>query len=133
MSFRQALIAKGVIKSPSPPAKKPEVPVLCPLCRRQIAVIGLKVKKNLLKHLEKDHPLKRPELPKIKLPTKSKYLALKDHNGSRTEGSQGAAETVVSPPLDPMDANRGMGAFARENGRFGSHALHDRFDDESMP
>lgn len=34
---------------------------------------------------------------------------------------------------DEMDANRGMGHFARDNGRFGSHALHDRFDDESAP
>jgi len=34
---------------------------------------------------------------------------------------------------DEMDANRGMGHFARDNGKFGSHALHDRFDDESAP
>lgn len=35
--------------------------------------------------------------------------------------------------MDRMEANRGMGFFARENGRFGSHPLHDRFDDESGP
>jgi hypothetical protein len=34
---------------------------------------------------------------------------------------------------DRMEPNRGMGFFARENGRFGSHPLHDRFDDESGP
>jgi hypothetical protein len=35
--------------------------------------------------------------------------------------------------IDRMDATRGMGFFARENGRFGSHPIHDGFDDESGP
>lgn len=34
---------------------------------------------------------------------------------------------------DRMDANLGMGFFARENGRYGSHPIHDRFDDDSNP
>jgi hypothetical protein len=31
------------------------------------------------------------------------------------------------------DRSRGVGYIARENGRFGSHAMHDGFDDESGP
>jgi hypothetical protein len=33
--------------------------------------------------------------------------------------------------VDRRDAHRLMGYLARENGRYGSHPLHDRFDDES--
>jgi hypothetical protein len=31
------------------------------------------------------------------------------------------------------DAHWGSGAFARENGRFGSHPLHDDYGDEAKP
>lgn len=37
----------------------------------------------------------------------------------------------ITDTRDWMDATRGMHA-AREHGRFGSHPIHDRFDDESM-
>jgi hypothetical protein len=35
--------------------------------------------------------------------------------------------------FDTREAHRAMGFFARENGRYRSHPLHDRFDDESEP
>lgn len=34
---------------------------------------------------------------------------------------------------DTLEAHRYMGFVARENGRYGSHPLHDKHDDESMP
>jgi hypothetical protein len=33
--------------------------------------------------------------------------------------------------VDEWEAHRQMGFVVRENGRYGSHPLHDRFDDES--
>ena len=35
--------------------------------------------------------------------------------------------------IDQREAHRQMGFVVRENGRYGSHPLHDRFDDESEP
>lgn len=35
--------------------------------------------------------------------------------------------------MDKREAHRQMGFVVRENGRYGSHPLHDRFDDESEP
>ncbi len=34
---------------------------------------------------------------------------------------------------DILEAHRGMGFVIRESGRYGSHPLHDKHDDESMP
>jgi hypothetical protein len=34
---------------------------------------------------------------------------------------------------DVREAHRNMGFPARETGRYGSHALHDQYDDEAMP
>jgi hypothetical protein len=34
-------------------------------------------------------------------------------------------------PFDRLDATRRMSQWARENGRYGSHASHDRFDGDS--
>jgi hypothetical protein len=35
--------------------------------------------------------------------------------------------------FDDRDANRHVGFVIRENGKYGSHPLHDRFDDDSTP
>jgi hypothetical protein len=34
---------------------------------------------------------------------------------------------------DPLDASRNMGYLAREGPRYGSHPIHDGYDDESQP
>jgi hypothetical protein len=57
-------------------------------------------------------------------------IADRQRKGVRMQSAEGSARTQT---IDYMDANRGMGFFARENGRYGSHPLHDRFDDESGP
>ncbi len=148
-TLREALIASGVIRpaaqvgvpnehlqvsqhsSSEPGRGQTEKTVLCPLCHEELKALGHNVKKKLVKHLNSEHPLNRPSLSKAQPSHPRSKLSRSDHvPESRDKGTQ---ESVWQEPTDMMDANRGMGAFARDNGRFGSHALHDRFDDEGMP
>jgi hypothetical protein len=60
--------------------------------------------------------------------------ASKPHNAktSQSRGFHGMGEyfTDILNPRDPLDASKGK-HIVRENGRYGSHPLHDRFDDDS--
>jgi hypothetical protein len=58
-------------------------------------------------------------------------VATKDQRGIHGEASLEAL--TVAQTIDRMDATRGMGHVARENGRFGSHPIYDSCDDESGP
>lgn len=139
MTLRQALIAKGIIKAaPKATVKIDAVDhapngnrqVLCPLCQKPVAKVGDKVRRKLTKHLDGKHPLNQPPAPKefVRPPH-----SVADRGPKFFEQDRKVQRQAVWQPHDPLDANRGMGAFARDNGRFGSHALHDRFDDEGMP
>jgi hypothetical protein len=106
----------------------------CPVCHKDFGVRKKKqAKEKLETHLNEAHPIRVPyiqQAPRPKPRTKAFTSASDEEtpqevrNRSRRYGHQ---------PVDMLDANRGMGAFARDNGRFGSHALHDRFDDEGKP
>jgi len=71
----------------------------------------------------------------------SKEAKSREDTTSRSRGFPGGDASpmgfrdvpAITQAIDLMDAHRGEGSFARENGRFGSHAIHDRFDDESAP
>jgi hypothetical protein len=150
-TLRDKLIAAGIIverpvKPPSfhpTPARDREEArrrqtVFCPLCNERLYSRD-DLKEELFIHLEVDHPFPS------KSEKKNKKLKRKQHKQKRDKKFETAVQVtkvkdttedkskLVWQPVDLMDANRGMGAFARENGRFGSHALHDRFDDESTP
>ena len=58
-------------------------------------------------------------------------VATKDQRGIHGEASLEAL--TVAQTIDRMDATRGMGHVARENGLFGSHPIYDSCDDESGP
>lgn len=90
----------------------------CPKCSCAVS------KSNLEKHLRRVHNLQSP----IKV-----ILSKTTKQPNRTP----ARNTNMSASFsyekeDIREANRMMGFPARENGRFGSHPLHDRFDDESF-
>lgn len=112
---------------------------ICPLCQGRV------LKTRLNKHLKKAHSrVPRAQLAKAQTKLarpnpKSPRQAASKNSASHPEeqGIRATVKFVSDLPSwqrhDEMDANRGMGHFARDNGRFGSHALHDRFDDESAP
>lgn len=111
--------------------KRSPIFVSCPKCSCRV------LQPNLEKHLRRVHDigwaayaagtdrtgrkLAGSGLPQR--PKKSVTLARSDHEASASP----RYETE-----DLRDANRLMGFPARENGRYGSHPLHDRFDDESF-
>lgn len=65
--------------------------------------------------------------------TKVQKLSGKRSNGERVSVKTTSRGYRTFEGEDLKDATRGMGFFSRENGRIGSHPLHDRFDDEGHP
>jgi hypothetical protein len=54
--------------------------------------------------------------------------------GDKSLGHQGDPRDLTKAQtrrFDHLDATRGVGHFAREGSKFGSHPLHDGYDDES--
>lgn len=52
---------------------------------------------------------------------------------SSRRANDGEGEIRIQERWDNLDATKGFGYYARENGRIGSHPSHDRFDSDSEP
>lgn len=143
--YRMEAIARGLIKPANPQQKGPvksaskaEVdslkPVAIPIKGRHQRVrcsrchAAMKAE-SFAKHIARVHGLGGRQQPKT--------TGTKRRHGRREKPPMHVVE-----PLDPQqdlqiadqrEAHRQMGFVVRENGRYGSHPLHDRFDDESEP
>ncbi|MGA3125099.1 MAG: hypothetical protein ABSD13_00165 [Candidatus Korobacteraceae bacterium] len=135
-SLRKSLIERGLLRPIStklinqtakvqqqafsmPPTTVREL-VPCPICKARIKPT------KLAKHVKTVHHLV------------DQRMKLQQHNragqATNSEEVESHSEQIRSvPDYDPRDAHRGVGFVIREEGRYGSHALHDRFDDESEP
>jgi len=132
------------------PRKKVALSVGCELC--SMCKFPVKVT-NLARHQAEKCP-RRPN--KVTQPTQSRSrfggkcvvippsVRSVRNSGAQPKRKKGTGQSSISreasieampqqQTIDRMDATRGMGFFARENGRFGSHPIHDGFDDESGP
>lgn len=96
---------------------------VCPICRSRMKPTNLK------KHLRKVHKHLAGPVP-FSLSRKSKRSQVTQQRDRRFESSREKNDWQI---VDEREAHRQMGFVARENGRYGSHPLHDRFDDESEP
>ena len=88
----------------------------CPKCSCAVS------KSNLEKHLRRVHNVQSP----------IKVIFSKRTTQSNPTETRNMSASFSYEKEDIREANRLMGFAARENGRFGSHPLHDRFDDESF-
>lgn len=96
--------------------------VACSFCKKPVKA------KNMRRHKRKCLP---PVFYQKKSIVDDRILsAPKRETPSDSEFVENSA-TLES--TDHREAHRYMGFFARENGRFGSHPLHDPFGDESEP
>jgi hypothetical protein len=136
-NLRKSLIERGVLQPASTrlinqtakiqqqafsmPATIREL-VPCPICRARIKPT------NLAKHVKTVHHLADQC---IKSQHRQQNRVSQASNSEDVESH--SAQIRAMPDYDPRDAHRGMGFVIREEGRYGSHALHDRFDDESEP
>ncbi len=104
--------------------------VRCPKCPNKVRSV------NLEKHLRRVHDIGWAAYANGAASEKTKAVRGKStipkkRLYSSTEGSSSATPSNQLERDDLRDAHRTMGFVARESGRFGSHPLHDRFDDES--
>jgi hypothetical protein len=106
--------------------------VLCPECCCKV------LESNLLKHLRRVHSVgwaahvAKSDSPYPAPPSRSSAPSSKPSTVRTTRSEERFATSKRHNEKDDLrDAHRLMGFIARESGRFGSHPLHDRFDDES--
>lgn len=97
--------------------------VRCAICRSSVKAI------NFRKHMSKVHGFTTGPVP-------SSFIGRSRRKGreqrvNRTSKAPAAVDDLQI--IDQREAHRQMGFVVRENGRYGSHPLHDRFDDESEP
>jgi hypothetical protein len=97
--------------------------IACPICRSNVKATRFR------KHLSKVHGHTVGPVP----PSRSRKSRRKQaaRHISRTPSAPVPADDLQI--IDQREAHRQMGFVVRENGRYGSHPLHDRFDDESEP
>ena len=63
-----------------------------------------------------------------------KFEGIADVDASSSESQRAKTGDVEIEPIDSrIDATRNIGYPVRENGPYGSHPMHDDFDDESDP
>jgi hypothetical protein len=120
-----------------PPSEKPDIPRLaqCPSCRA-------KVKPNRLeKHLRRVHGATgttsgtQASAPKLETPRRLCGTQPGSQNIRSALPAEYTNKDVFDQTvgIDRRDRTRNIGYVARENGRYGSHPLHDGFDDEAGP
>jgi hypothetical protein len=125
---RMAAIRRGLIKPMGRTPNLIEGFATCSLCKTQVKTT------NLPKHVRKVHPGIHATRPLSS--SSSRDEEIRSRNKKVIE-VLGPSQEIISQhqfhTIDLREAHRHMGFFARDNGRFGSHPLHDRFDDESEP
>ncbi|MBB5342001.1 hypothetical protein [Tunturiibacter gelidoferens] len=105
--------------------------VRCPFCK----LTGQRW--QIRKHAEKKHRNKNFRNADCVLVASTRSADLASKNPPVPSDEHYAKQ---SPPTkeevysqDPLDATRNMGYLAREGPRYGSHPIHDGYDDESQP
>lgn len=95
--------------------------VQCPLCATAVPLRGIN------SHLASRHATEIEHLRRL--------VRKKEHKtGNRSPEKLFKSKSVVQRTQeDTLEAHRGLGFVIREHGRYGSHPLHDKHDDESMP
>lgn len=108
--------------------------VNCPLCDSRPPA------QDVYLHLEVQHRIDEKSLRGLiysgaKAEPTSKGLTLGKGREGRGSSKQDMPTTgvVETTREDTLEAHRQMGFVIRERGRYGSHPLHDRHDDESTP
>lgn len=126
--------------------------MLCPFCESTINV------EKMYKHFNKAHLSQLSFEDKIYLQNikstrrldvsnlERMYELLKQHEPPKVQNNEATEQTPVRQTYtnvtkesfqqsfyDERDASRSYAHRFRENGRFGSHPLHDDYDDESFP
>lgn len=129
--LRGQAIASGLIKpaiskaAPAKAASEDKIKrrsICCPLCRATMKRINL------------EKPLARVHHSTGKGQQKPKVGTLEeDHAESYARFPELLDHFNDLQIVDEREAHRQMGFVIKENGRYGSHPLHDRFDDESEP
>ena len=99
----------------------PHCSVECTLCGKTIPIEDVEL------HLDLQHATDTAHLSKL-LVTREHKLAVQFNE--QQPQFLGVAERNQQ---DTLEAHRYMGFVIREHGRFGSHPLHDKHDDESIP
>jgi hypothetical protein len=99
----------------------PHCSVECTLCGKTIPIEDVEL------HLDLQHATDMAHLSKLTV-TREHKLAVQ-FKGQQTQ-YLGVAERNQQ---DTLEAHRYMGFVIRERGRYGSHPLHDKHYDESMP
>lgn len=115
----------------------------CPRCNTPVKF------KNLPRHLRRAHglegrPARSASLKASPAPKKVAANPKKKHGRTapsqkatsarkQSRGSGSSREAFRQSYYDSMDATRDYYKSFRENGRYGSHPVHDSFDDESGP
>jgi hypothetical protein len=113
--------------------EKRKLRIVCPFCQSPFS------QGKIGQHLESAHqigPIRFvKELPQSKQSKRSLRSAPSPMQKveSPPKSADVAHRVSQTGSEDSQDANRYIGFFARENGRYGSHPLHDRYDDESVP
>jgi len=97
--------------------------LICAICSSSVKAT------NFRKHMSKVHGFTTGSVP-------SSFIGRSRRRGrqqrvNRTSKTPAAVDDLQI--IDQREAHRQMGFVVRENGRYGSHPLHDRFDDESEP
>ena len=99
--------------------------VNCPFCKMKAA------RWEVWRHAEKKHKDRKFRNADCKI---LKRFGGTDESSKPVPSKDGRSTLRLAVAnVDPLDATRHMGHFAREGARFGSHPIHDRFDDESGP
>jgi len=114
--------AERMAKPATAPIKARKKSVRCPLCHNTMGAT------KFAKHLKEKHGV---DGSRFKSAGRKPDSGRRERNSSPvTESFDHANELQI---VDEREAHRHMGFVVRENGRYGSHPLHDRFDDESEP
>jgi hypothetical protein len=99
----------------------------CPLCDQKPHIT------QVLIHLDSQHHVSESSLREFVAKGASPNPEGNDARNGRMRPRGHVNESVEVNGEDKLEAHRYMGYVIRESGKYGSHPLHDRHDDESMP
>lgn len=105
---------------PAPSSVSSSAPVKCPHCPAMVKPSRLKG------HCLRVHGAKASENPQHSAGRSPD--AVRNGNPDATDGNR-----ILRPPPKHLDATYAVGGTYRDHNRFGGHASHDGFDDESAP